>query len=150
MLAASTTFKPALRGHVTSIFKNQPVQTTITYSPKLFTHGEASASRARDGRYAVWLPLGTHTVKFEAKGFHVVTQKVKVTAYDNPQTIDVRMIPILPQPTLTRSGTDSIGTTTTLTYASPGDVGETSWVLLSRKSVPGIAVGAGRVVPLDR
>lgn len=149
VLAALTTWRPAVRGHVTSIFKNQPVEATITYTPNLFFHGEQNGSRARDGRYAVWLPLGTYTLRYAAPGFQTATVKVVVTSYDSPQTVDVRMIPTMPPATITKSGTDRIGSTTSLTYTSKGDVGENYWVLLSGGTNPGIPVGAGRVVPLN-
>ncbi len=149
ILKALTTWRPSVRGHVTSIFDNQPVATTITYTPNDFVHGERGGSRGRDGRYCLWLPIGTFKVTFAATGYKSVTRTVKVTGYDSPQTQDVIMVPTMPVATLIKTGSDRIGTTTLLTYQSPGDVGDIYWVVLSGGTSPGFPVGAGRVFPLN-
>jgi hypothetical protein len=146
---ALTTWRPALRGHVRSIFKQQPVAATISYTPNLFNHGEQSASRARDGRYSVWLPVGTHSVTWSAPGYRPFTRSIQVQSYDNPQTVDVLLIPDQPTATLQKVGSDRIGSTTSLTYTSTGDVGERYWVVLALGTTPGIDIGAGRILPLN-
>ncbi len=146
---ALTSWRPAVRGHVTSIAGNQPVAATITYAPSPFSHGEKGGSRGRDGRYCLWLPIGTFQVTFTATGYQPVSRTMKVTSYDQPQTQDVLMVPTMPAAALQKSGSDRIGTTTQLTYNSPGDVGEIYWVVLTGGTSPGFPVGAGRVVPIN-
>ncbi|MCB9869570.1 MAG: hypothetical protein H6837_06915, partial [Planctomycetes bacterium] len=146
---ALTTWQPAVRGHVRSIFQSQGVAATIRYTPNLFAYNEQAASRARDGRYALWLPLGTYQVTFSAPGFASVTKTVVVTSYDAPQALEIDMVPTMTPATLTKTGSDRLGTTTTLTYTSTGDAGERYWVLLSLGTVPGIPLGAGRTLPLN-
>ena len=146
---ALTTWRPAVRGHVTSIFKNQPVTASIRYTPNLISHGEGNGSRARDGRYAMWLPLGSHSVTWSATGFRSVTKTIRITNFDRPQTHDIVMVPNMPLAVLTKSGTTRIGMTTALTYTSTGDIGETYWVVLAVGESPGIPLGAGRVLPLN-
>jgi len=146
---ALTTWRPSVRGHVTSIAGNKPVAATITYTPSPFTYGEKGGSRSRDGRYCLWLPLGTFQVTFTASGYQPVTRSIKVTGYDNPQTQNILMVPTMAQATLAKTGTDRIGTTTQLTYSSPGDVGEIYWIVLTGGTSPGFPVGAGRVIPIN-
>ncbi|MEE2887428.1 MAG: M14 family zinc carboxypeptidase [Planctomycetota bacterium] len=149
ILAALTTWRPAVRGHVTSIYKNQPVVATITYTPNSFSHGEQSASRSRDGRFAVWLPRGNYQIRFAASGYRTVTRSVSITTPDQPKTMDVVMIPNMAPATLTKSGTDRLGTTSTLTYTSTSDANEQFWIVLSLGNTPGLAVGAGRTIGLN-
>jgi Zinc carboxypeptidase len=146
---ALTTWRPSVRGHVKSIFKDRPIAATIRYTPNRFTHGEKSGSRARDGRYGLWLPIGTHSVTWSAAGFRSVTKSIRVTAYDSPTTVEVVMIPNMATPSIAKSGTDRIGTTTSLTYTSTGDANETYWIVLAAGTNPGIDIGAGRVIPLN-
>lgn len=146
---ALTTWRPAVRGHVRSIFKNQPVVATIRYTPNIFQHGEKATSRARDGRYGLWLPLGTHSVTWSASGFRSVTKSIRVTSYDTPQTHEILMIPNMATPSIGKAGTDRIGTTTNLTYTSTGDAGQAYWIVLSAGTNPGIDIGAGRTIPLN-
>ncbi|MGK0433681.1 MAG: hypothetical protein ACJA0V_002831 [Planctomycetota bacterium] len=84
-----TNWRPAVRGHVTSSQGGAPVQATITYSPNVFNHGEALKSRARDGRYGVWLPLGSWNVTFSAPNHLDTTIAVNVTNYDQPAVHDI-------------------------------------------------------------
>lgn len=146
---ATTTWRPAVRGHVRSIYQDEPIEATIRFSPNLFNHGERTRSRARDGRYGLWLPIGTHQVTFSATGFRSVTRTVNVTSYNSSQALEIHMVPTMPAATLSKLGTDRIGTTTDLTYLSTGDVGETYIILLSLGTSPGIDAGADRVVPLN-
>lgn len=143
-----TAWRPGLRGVVRSI-TGQPLEATITYSPNLFSLGERSVSRARDGLYKVWLPLGTHQVTFAATGYQAVTVPVTVSAYDQPLVVDVCMQPVASVPTLSKSGTDQIGTITSLTYTSPGDAGSGYLLALALGTAPGIPVGCGRTLPLN-
>lgn len=146
---ALTAWRPAVRGHVRSIFKNQPVAATIGIAPSPFAHGEQSASRGRDGRYCLWLPLGSWDVTWSAPGFDPVMKRVQVVAYDSPQTVEVLLVPSAPRASLVKFGSDRIGTTTTLTYTSLPDAGERYWVLLALGTTPGIDAGAGRTFPLN-
>lgn len=146
---ALTTWRPSVRGHVTSIAGNKPVAASITYTPNPFHHGEQGGSRARDGRYCLWLPIGTFKVTFTASGYQPVTQTIQVTTYDSPRTQPIRMVPAMPAATLQKTGSDRIGTTTQLTYNSPGDAGENYWIVLTGGTTPGFPVGAGRVLPLN-
>ena len=145
---ALTTWRPGMRGVVRSI-TGQPVEATITYSPNLFNLGERSVSRGRDGLYKVWLPLGTHQVTFAATGYQSVTVPVTVTAYDQPVALDICMQPTSSVPTLAKSGTDRIGTITSLTYTSAGDAGAGYLLALALGATPGIPVGCGRTLPLN-
>ncbi len=147
--AALTIWRPALRGRVRSIFAEQPLAATITYTPNQFSHAEALGSRARDGLYHAWLPLGTHQVTFSAPGYQPFTTTVNVTAYDQAQTLDVCLIPTWSTATLTKSGTDRIGTLTSLTYTSAGDAGDGYLVGIALGTTPGLPVGCGRTVPLN-
>src|SRR5690606_32221349 len=141
-----TGWRPALRGQVRAV-TGEPLEATITYTPNLFSMGEKTVSRARDGLYGLWLPLGTHQVTFAAQGFESRTVPVTVTAYDQPQQLDVCLVPVGQAPTLGKSGMDRIGTTTTLTYTSPGDAGRGYLIGIALGTVPGIPVGCGRTVP---
>jgi hypothetical protein len=149
VLSALTTWRPAVRGHVTSLYKNEPLAAKVTYTPNPFSHGEQSASRARDGRFAVWLPRGNYQVKFEAAGYRTVSRSVSITTPDAPKRMDVVMIPNMAVATLSKSGSDRLGTTSTLTYRSTSDANESYWVVLSLGNSPGVAVGAGRTIPLN-
>ncbi len=146
---ALTTWRPAVRGHVRSIYKNQPIAATIRYTPNLFVHGEKGASRARDGRYCMWLPIGTFAVTWSATGYRSVTKTIRVTSYDTPQAHEILMIPNMATPTIAKSGTDRIGTTTSLTYTSTNDGNETYWIVIAAGTSPGIDIGGGRSVPLN-
>jgi hypothetical protein len=105
-------------------------------------------SRARDGRYGLWLPLGTWQVTWSATGFVSETRTVTVTSYDTPQTIEIELVPAWSPATLTAQGSGQIGATTLLTYSSPGDAGQLFWVPLSQGTSPGFPVGS-RTVPLN-
>ncbi|MFO1053986.1 MAG: M14 family zinc carboxypeptidase [Planctomycetota bacterium] len=145
---ALTTWKPALRGHVRSLRGGAPLQATIGYSPNVFTFGEIDRSRARDGRYSLWLPLGNWQVTFSAPGHDPVTRTINVTGYDTPIGLDVDLVPTFVPATLLKSGSDRVGTSVTFTYTAPGDAGLGYWIPLSLGTVPGIAIG-DRVLPLN-
>lgn len=90
---ALTAWRPAVRGHVTSATGNQPLAATITYSPNTFNEGELAKSRARDGRYGLWLPLGNWTVTYTAPGHLPTSIPVNVTNYDQPVVHDIVLTP---------------------------------------------------------
>ena len=143
-----TQWRPGIAGHVRSIYQGQGVEAQITYSPNYLTIGEKVTSRARDGRFAMWVPAGTYQVTFSAPGFQPVTKPVTVNALNATTALEVELVPAWTDPTLTKIGTDQIGTTTTFTYTSPGDSGDTYWVALAGGTSPGIPVGS-RTVPLN-
>jgi hypothetical protein len=143
-----TAWKPALRGRVRAI-TGQGVEATITFTPNLFSLGERTMSRARDGVYGLWLPLGTHQVTFTAAGYQPFTTSVTVSAYDTPQVIDVCLLPVFTAPTLSKSGSDRLGTITSLTYTSPGDAGAGYLVGIALGTSPGLPLGCGRTLPLN-
>jgi hypothetical protein len=88
---AVTTYRPARRGHVRSSLGNAPLAATITYTPNVMNHGEVCRSRSRDGRYGLWLPLGSWIVTFAAPGHQSQTVPVTVSAYDSPVALDVTL-----------------------------------------------------------
>lgn len=86
---AITAWRPALRGHVTSSQSGAPLVATITYTPNVFNHGEQNMSRARDGRYGLWLPIGSWNVTFSAPNHLDQTIAVNVTSYNQPALQDI-------------------------------------------------------------
>ncbi|MFK7741488.1 MAG: M14 family zinc carboxypeptidase [Planctomycetota bacterium] len=91
---ALTSWRPAVRGHVTSSTAGgSPLAADITYTPNVFQLGEANKSRARDGRYGMWLPLGSWNVTFSAPGYISTTVPVNVTSYDTPIVQDIVLVP---------------------------------------------------------
>jgi len=89
---ALTAWRPSVRGHVTSAVGSQPLEATITFSPGDFNHGEKTMSRARDGRYGLWLPLGNWTVTYDADGYVPTSIQVNVTNYDQPVVQDITLV----------------------------------------------------------
>jgi hypothetical protein len=146
---ALLTWRPALRGHVRSALGSAPLASTITFSPSVLNHGEVTRSRARDGRYGLWLPLGSWNVTFAAAGHQSRTVPVVVTGYDTPLALDVLLETATPVPTLSKVGSGSIGTTVTFTYTSPGDAGRQAFFGWSFGTAPGIDLGGLRVLPLN-
>jgi hypothetical protein len=145
---ALTAWRPALRGHVRSSLGSTPLQATITFAPNVLNHGEVTRSRARDGRFGLWLPIGAWNVTFAAAGHQSRTVPVSVAAYDVPQSLEVFLEPSGAAATLTKSGSESIGTTVTFTYTSPGDAGKIALFGWSLGTSPGIDLGGLRVIPL--
>lgn len=143
-----TTWRPAVRGHVRSVRAGAPLEATITFTPNVFTYGERTMSRARDGRYGLWLPLGTWQVTWSAPGHDPVTRSVTVASYDNPITEEVELLPTFVPATLSKSGSDRIGTPVSLTYTAPGDAGQLFWIPLSLGTAPGVSLGS-RTLPLN-
>ncbi|MEY4674740.1 MAG: hypothetical protein RL148_2524 [Planctomycetota bacterium] len=146
---ALTTWQPAVRGHVRSSLGTAPLEATITFAPSVLNHGEVTRSRGRDGRYGLWLPVGSWDVTFAAPGHASRTVPVVVSALDQPLVLDVFLEPSAPAPQLSRSGSGSIGTAVTFTYLSPGDAGKQAWFGWSLGTAPGIALGGQRVLPLN-
>ncbi|MCY2955719.1 MAG: M14 family zinc carboxypeptidase [Planctomycetota bacterium] len=144
-----TGWHPAVRGHVRGSQLQQPLAAEMTFAPNQFSHGEVQTSRSRDGRYALWLPLGTWTVTWSAALHQSRSQAVTITNYDQPLTIDVELDPIWPAPTLVKSGSERIGTTVSLVYTSPGDQGKLGLMGWSLGTQPGIDLGGLRTIPLN-
>ncbi|HLQ37235.1 MAG TPA: hypothetical protein VK348_05525, partial [Planctomycetota bacterium] len=146
---ALTSWQPALRGHVRSANGLQPLAAVITFAPNQFAHGELTRSRARDGRYALWLPLGTWTVTWSAPGHQSRSTTVTVGSYDTPQPVEVVLEPTAPVATIGKSGVEQRGHTVTFTYTSPGDAGRVFLIGWSLGTTPGIELGGLRVLPLN-
>jgi hypothetical protein len=146
---ALTAWRPALRGHVRSSLGRQPLAATVTFAPNQFSHGEVTRSRARDGRYGLWLPLGTWDVTWSAAGHQSRTKTVTVANWDQPQTIEVELDPVSPASTIGKQGTERIGTVVTFTYTSPGDAGRACLTGWAMGTSPGIDLGGLRVIPLN-
>jgi hypothetical protein len=143
-----TGWAPALRGHVLPLQGGQPIEAEITYTPSPFALGEVSRSRARDGRYGLWLPLGTWQVTWSAPGFVSETRTVTVQGYDQPQVEDVVLVPAFGPASLTIGGTPGVGRSVSLTYTSPEDGGLPFWIALSGGTSPGLPLGPRRL-PLN-
>ena len=146
---AFTAWAPAVRGHVRSALGSAPLAATITFAPNLFNHGEVTKSRARDGRYGLWLPVGSWNVSFAAAGHATRTVPVTVTSLNNPVALDVLLETTGASATTTKIGSGSLGTTVTFTYTSPGDAGKGALIGWSLGTTPGIALGGQRVLPLN-
>ena len=144
-----TNWRPARQGHVRSIAAQKPLEAEISYSPLLFLHGEKIRSRVRDGRYGLWLPIGTHRVSFSAQGYVSQTHTVTVKNFDEGKSLDIDLVPLMTQPTLTKTGSDKIGTKTQLDLSSPADAGEIYWIAISWGTSPGIPISGNRNLPLN-
>ncbi len=146
---ALTNWRPALRGHVRSALGEAPLAATITFAPNQMNHGEVTRSRGRDGRYGLWLPIGTWNVTFAAAGHVSRTLPITVTTLDTPVVLDVLLETTGSAATIAAVGSGSIGTTVTYTYASPGDAGKGVLFGWSFGTAPGIPLGGQRVIPLN-
>jgi hypothetical protein len=144
-----TTWSPAVRGHVRSSLGSAPLAATITFAPGVLNHGEVTKSRARDGRYGLWLPVGSWNVTFSAPGHQSRTLPVTVAALNAPLQLDVLLETTGPVATTTASGSGSLGTTVAFTYTSPGDAGKDVLFGWSLGTTPGIPLGGQRVLPLN-
>ena len=146
---ALTTWRPAVRGHVRSTLGSAPLVSTITFTPNVMNHGEVTKSRASDGRYGLWLPVGSWNVTFAASGHVSKTIPVTVASLNAPIALDVLLETAGPTPTTTMVGTGSIGTTVTFTYTSPGDAGKQAFFGWSLGTVPGVPIGDQRWLPFN-
>lgn len=146
---AVTNWRPAVRGHVRSALGSQPLVATITFTPGVLNHGEVTKSRARDGRYGLWLPVGSWNVTFAAAGHVSRTLPVTVASLNAPITLEVLLETSGPAATTTKVGSGSIGTAVTFTYTSPGDAGKDALIGWSLFTTPGIPLGGQRVLPLN-
>lgn len=146
---ALTGWRPARRGHVRSTLGNAPLAATITYSPNVFNHGELTKSRARDGRYGLWLPIGNWNVTFAAPGHVSRTVPVTVTTYDSPVDLDVLLDPSGNTATLSAVGNARIGTSVAFVYTHASAIGMPVLFGWSLGTSPGIALGAQRTLPLN-
>ncbi|HEX6812018.1 MAG TPA: M14 family zinc carboxypeptidase [Planctomycetota bacterium] len=146
---ALTTWRPAVRGHVRSTLGSAPLVSTITFTPSVLNHGEVTKSRASDGRYGLWLPLGTWNVTFAAAGHTSKTVPVTVSSYNAPAVLEVLLETAGPTPTTTKTGTGAVGTSVVFTYTSPGDAGKTVWFGWSLGTAPGLPIGDQRFLPFN-
>lgn len=145
---ALTTWRPAVRGHVRSSLGRAPLAATITFAPNLLQHGEVTKSRASDGRYGLWLPLGTWDVTFAAPGHQSRTRSITVSSYDQPQALEIELEPAAAAATLAKTGSERLGTAVGFTYTSPGDAGKLVLFGWSLSTTPGLPLSGQRVLPL--
>ncbi|MHC5064299.1 MAG: hypothetical protein ACYTG5_10030, partial [Planctomycetota bacterium] len=136
---------PVLRGHLTSAATGDPIVGKIELSAGFFGSGESSHSRARDGRFAVWMPIGLWDVTFSAPGFISETRTIRVFNLDQRATIDLALQPLAELSSSPAEGNDSF---LDLTYRSESDAGLPYWIALSAGSQPGIDLGQ-RILPLN-
>ncbi len=141
-----TTWAPSIRGKVQSI-TGQPLEARITVTQSIFNHGEYAESRPRDGRYVTFLPQNqNYTLQCSAPGYQTATRTVSTPSYNSTIVVDFELTPIGVQPSsLTLQGTGQIGTTTTLSYNSPGDAGDGYWIAVSGGVSPPIVIGARQI-----
>jgi predicted deacylase len=91
--AALTTWAPARMGHITDE-DGAPVAAELrVVEPGIFKRGEASHSRAQDGRYSLWLPLGSYQVEVSADGYQSRMVTVRVDSYNEPVELDMQLTP---------------------------------------------------------
>jgi hypothetical protein len=76
-----------------------PLSARIDLPGVAFSNGETNASGGAYGAYHVFLPPGTHTVRFSAPGYAPVTTSVAVTS-TSAAVLDVPMFPAPPETTL--------------------------------------------------
>jgi hypothetical protein len=129
--------------------QGQPLEADISFTPALFNHGEKTRSRARDGRYGLWLPIGTWNVTCAAAGYQSRSKTVTVTQYDQPQSLEIELEPVWTAATIVKSGSEQIGTSVTFTYTSPGDGGGVYFVGWALGTNPGTHLGGCRYLPLN-
>ncbi|MEZ0312710.1 MAG: M14 family zinc carboxypeptidase, partial [Myxococcota bacterium] len=98
---ALTTWAPAARGRVTDS-AGTPLVATFTVQQPIFRHGETLSSRAGDGAFSLWLPVGTWDVVVSAEGYAPKTVRVTVETYDQTQALDVRLEPAGTRPIAAR------------------------------------------------
>lgn len=146
---ALTAWRPALRGHVRSSAGNVPLAATVTFAPNLLNHGEVTKSRSRDGRYGLWLPLGTWNVTFAAPGHDSRTIAVTVASYDQPVDVEVVLDASGNAATLSAAGSFRIGTSVGFTYTHANGTGLPALFGWSLGTSPGIALGGLRTLPLN-
>jgi hypothetical protein len=144
-----TTWRPAVRGHVRSTLGSAPLAATITFTPNVLNHGEVTRSRATDGRYGLWLPVGSWNVTFAAPGHVSRTVPVTVASLNAPLDLEILLETTQPVSTTTFVGSGSLGTTATYTYTSPGNAGKDVLFGWSLGTSPGIPLGGQRVLPLN-
>jgi hypothetical protein len=80
-------------GHVTNAFTGDAVAATISYLDVVFENGETNGSDQRWGRYHAFMPPGTYTLEFAAKGYFPQCSTVNVVS-GLGQVVDVPMIPL--------------------------------------------------------
>ena len=83
----------SLTGHVTNAFTGDAVAATISHLDVIFENGETNSSDGRWGRYHAFMPAGTYTFEFAAKGYFPQCCIVDVVS-GLGQVVDVPMIPL--------------------------------------------------------
>ncbi len=136
---------PVLRGHLSSGTTGDPIAGKIELSPGFVRSGESSFSRARDGRFAMWMPIGLWDVTFSAPGHISETRTIRVLDLGQRATIDLALEPLAELSSTPAEGNDSF---LDLEYLSPSDAGQPYWIALSAGAEPGIDLGQ-RVLPLN-
>ncbi len=80
----------SLSGHVTDYVTGVPVEAEITLNGITFSNDEEFKSEPDFGRYHLFLPAGTYSIKFDAEYYHSKTQQVVVTS-DCAEVLDVKL-----------------------------------------------------------
>ncbi len=89
---ALTTWQPSVRGHVRDAASGAPLAAEIHYSPDLYDEGELHRSRARDGRYALWIPENRNVqVTFSAPGYDDSTHALSIGPYGSTIPLEVSL-----------------------------------------------------------
>jgi len=91
--AALTGWAPARMGHITDEDGSPVAAELRVVEPGIFKRGEASYSRAQDGRFSLWLPLGSYQVEVSADGYQSRVVTVRVDSYDEPVELDMQLTP---------------------------------------------------------
>jgi hypothetical protein len=80
-----------LWGHVTDAATGLPLEAQITLVGVAFGHGEAIHSGGSHGRYEVYMPAGTYTVRVEADGYDAVTMTGVVVTSGSSNHLEVAL-----------------------------------------------------------
>jgi hypothetical protein len=140
--------RPSLSGSVLSLKGRTLLASTIDPSSALQTNqGEQSTSGQRAGPYHLWLPTGTWTLPFQAKGHQSLQAKIQAPALGSSQSKDLTLIPILPTAILNLPNPYVMGTKAQLVFKA-GDPGRGYWIPMSLGTTPGIQVGP-RHLPIN-
>ncbi|MCP4712265.1 MAG: PEGA domain-containing protein, partial [Planctomycetes bacterium] len=81
-----------LSGHVTDVSTGLPLAAEIGYPQTFFSGPNENSSGGRFGRYHVFLPGGSHIIRFSAEGYISQSHVVNLTTY-SAQTLDVALVP---------------------------------------------------------
>jgi hypothetical protein len=78
-------------GHVRDALTGGPLVASITYPEVSYSMGEENRSEPRFGRFHAFLPVGSHTLRFEAPGY--ASQDVSVTVTEEGVRVEVLLVP---------------------------------------------------------